>query len=296
MMHLPMTRWLNPHRETLLAGAFLAPGFGLLGLFLLWPIVYLGYLSFTTGSFTLAGQQWVGLQNYMRLALTADFWQVLVNTAIFTGVSVVPAIAIALGLAVLLDQPFRGRGGLRAAFFIPSFLSIVAAGLGFRWIVQPEGPLNQILGWVGISPVPWLSDSPWAMIVLIGLTVWKQLGFNMMVFLAGLQSIPVSQYEAAALDGANGWQQLWHVTIPGLRPTLVFAFVTTTIFTLRSFEQVYIMTGGGPLNSTNLLVYYVYEQGFAQFDFGYAAAVAMVLLIVTMGLVVIQLRNWDEPS
>ncbi|MBV8886011.1 MAG: sugar ABC transporter permease, partial [Chroococcidiopsidaceae cyanobacterium CP_BM_RX_35] len=132
--------------------------------------------------------------------------------------------------------------------------------------------------------------------VLILLSIWKQLGFNMVVFLAGLQAIPPSRYEAAELDGANSWQQFWHITLPGLRPTLVFATVTTAIFTLRSFEQVYVMTGGDPLNSTNLLVYYVYEQAFAQFDFGYAAAAATVLLAVALLLVYLQLRVWGEES
>jgi multiple sugar transport system permease protein len=122
------------------------------------------------------------------------------------------------------------------------------------------------------------------------LSIWKQLGFNMVVFLAGLQTIPQNRYEAAELDGANRWQQFRHITLPGLQPTLIFALVTTVIFTLRSFEQVYVVTGGGPLNSSNLLVYYIYQQAFALFDFGYAAAAATVLLLVTLILVYVQLR------
>jgi multiple sugar transport system permease protein len=132
--------------------------------------------------------------------------------------------------------------------------------------------------------------------VIILLSIWKQLGFNMVVFLAGLQAIPANRYEAAELDGANAWQQFWHITLPGLRSTLVFATVTTAIFTLRSFEQVYVITGGGPLNSTNLLVYYIYDQAFAQFDFGYAAAAATLLMAVALVLVYLQLQVWGEDS
>jgi multiple sugar transport system permease protein len=132
--------------------------------------------------------------------------------------------------------------------------------------------------------------------VIILLSSWKQLGFNMVVFLAGLQAIPLNRYEAAELDGANSWAKFWHITLPGLRPTLIFATVTTAIFTLRSFEQVYIITGGGPLNSTNLLVYYIYEEAFSLFDFGYAAAATTVLLSFTLVLVYFQLKTGDAEA
>jgi multiple sugar transport system permease protein len=168
--------------------------------------------------------------------------------------------------------------------------------LGFRWLFQTEGPVNALLNALGFEPIPWLGSSTWAMPVLILLSSWKQLGFNMVVFLAGLQAIPPSHYEAAELDGANSWQKFWHITLPGLRPTLVFTTITTAIFTLRSFEQVYIITGGGPLNSTNLLVYYIYEEAFAQFDFGYAAAAATVLLGFTLVLVYLQLQTWGDEG
>lgn len=282
--------------DAIAAWIFLAPALILLGLFLLWPIAYLFYLSFTTGSFTIAGVRLVGLKNYLRLLLTPDFWQVLSNTAYFTIATVIPSLIIPLGLAVLLNRSFALRGILRTAYFIPSITSLVAAGLGFRWLFQTEGPVNALLNFINIEPIPWLGSTIWAMPVLILLSIWKQLGFNMVVFLAGLQAIPPSRYEAAELDGANSWQQFWHITLPGLRPTLVFATVTTAIFTLRSFEQVYVITGGGPLNSTNLLVYYIYDQAFAQFDFGYAAAAATVLLAVTLVLVYLKLRTWGEEG
>lgn len=284
--------WLD--NDAIAAWIFLAPALLLLGIFLLWPIAYLFYLSFTAGSFTSTGTSWVGFRNYLRLLLNPDFWQVLANTAYFTIATVIPSLIIPLGLAVLLNRAFALRGLLRSAYFLPSITSLVAAGLGFRWLFQTEGPVNALLSLIGISPTAWLGSTTWAMPILILLSIWKQLGFNMVVFLAGLQTIPTSRYEAAELDGANAWQQFWYITLPGLRPTVVFAIVTTVIFTLRSFEQVYVVTGGGPLNSTNILVYYIYQEAFAQFDFGYAAAAATMLLAVTLLLVYLQLQTWGE--
>lgn len=281
------------YTEPARAWLFLFPALLLLGVFVLWPIAYLFYLSFTAGNFTLAGTHWIGLKNYWRLVNTPDFWQVVGNTVYFTLATVIPSLVIPLGLAVLLNRAFALRDLLRTAYFIPSITSVVAVGLGFRWLFQTTGPINALLAWIGIEPVPWLGSATWAMPVLILLTTWKQLGFNLVVYLAGLQAIPTSRYEAAMLDGANAWQQFWHITLPGLRPTLIFVTVTTAIFTLRSFEQVYIVTGGGPLNSTNILVYYIYEQAFGQLDFGYAAAAATVLLAVTLLLVYLQLQ-WEE--
>ena len=196
----------------------------------------------------------------------------------------------------MLDQTLMLRAFLRTAYFIPSITSLVAVGLGWRWLFQTDGPVNGFLSQIGFDPIPWLSSTVWAMPILILLSIWKQLGFNLVVFLAGLQTIPINRYEAAELDGAGPWQKFWYVTLPGLQPTLVFATVTTVIFTLRSFEPVYVITGGGPLNSTNLLVYYIYEQAFSQFDFGYAAAAATLLLAIALVLVYFQLQIFGEDQ
>ena len=283
-------------RNAIAAWLFLTPALALLGIFVFWPIAYLVYLSFTSGSFTQAGIRWVGWRNYARLLIDPDFWQVIGNTVYFTVATVLPSLAIPLGLAVFLNRAVVLRDFLRAAYFIPSVTSLVAVGLGFRWLFQTEGPVNALLLVLGLDPIPWLSSPVWAMPVLILLSTWKQLGFNLVVFLAGLQAIPTNRYEAAELDGAGPWQQFWHITLPGLQPTLVLATVTTAIFTLRSFEQVYTITGGGPLNSTNILVYYIYEQAFAQFDFGYAAAAATLLLAIAFIFVYLQLNVWGEEK
>lgn len=280
--------------DAIAASIMLAPALILLGLFVFWPIIDVVLLSFTTGSFTREGIQWNGLRNYLRLLIDPDFWNIMGNTVYFTVATVIPSLVIPLVLAVLLNQSLALRGLFRTAYFIPSITSLVAVGLGFRWLFQTNGPVNALLINLGLEPIPWLSSPIWAMPVLIILSTWKQIGFNLVVFLAGLQTIPLNRYEAAELDGANAWQKFWHITLPGLRPTLVFATITTAIFTLRSFEQVYVVTGGGPLNSTNILVYYIYEQAFSLFDFGYASAAATVLLAIALVLVYFQLRIWGE--
>jgi multiple sugar transport system permease protein len=292
MTKLPIN--LRFDRDNFLAWLFLAPALLLLGIFLLYPIVYLLYLSFTDGSFTIEGVRWIGGRNYLRLFVDRDFWQVIFNTTYFTIATVIPTIIFPLILAVLLNRLPLLQGFLRAAYFIPSVTSLVAVGLGFRWLFQNEGPINNFLLNFGLEPIPWLSSTIWAMPVLILLSSWKQIGFNLVVFLAGLQTIPQSRYEAAELDGADDRAKFWYITLPGLKPTIIFTIVTTTIFTLRSFEQVYIITGGGPLNSTNLLVYYIYESAFSRFEFGYAAAAAILLLTIAFILVYVQLKIANE--
>ncbi|MGF1523234.1 MAG: carbohydrate ABC transporter permease [Leptolyngbyaceae cyanobacterium] len=282
--------------EAITAWVLLMPALALLTVFVFWPILYLFVLSFTQGSFTREGVQWWGLKNYIRFFIDPDVRQVLWNTTYFTLATVIPSLLIPLGLAIGLNQVVILRGLLRAAYFIPSVTSLVAAGLGFRWLFQTEGPVNQILLALGLNPLPWLGSAVWAMPVLILLSIWKQIGFNLVVFLAGLQTIPRSRYEAAELDGANAWAKFRHITLPGLRPTIVFASITTAIFTLRGFEPVYVVTGGGPLNSTNILVHYTYQQAFAQFDFGYAAAAAILLVGIALVLVYIQLRTWSSVT
>lgn len=284
----------RPRQEAIAAWVLLTPALFFLAIFVFWPLLYLFMLSFTQGSFTRAGLQWHGFRNYLRLLIDPDVRQVLWNTVYYTAVTVTASLIIPLALAIGLEKTMALRGLLRTGYFVPSITSLVAVGLGFRWLFQTDGPVNQGLATLGWVPIPWLSSVTWAMPVLILLSVWKQIGFNLVVFLAGLQTIPRSRYEAAELDGAAAWARFWHITLPGLRPTLIFAGITTAIFSLRGFEQVYVITGGGPLNSTNTLVHYIYQQAFGNFDLGYAAAAATLLVIGTLGLVYLQVRTWDE--
>jgi multiple sugar transport system permease protein len=270
--------------DTATAWWFLAPALLLLGIFVLWPMVYLIWLGCTDGS--LRDPFFVGTANYERLFTSPRFGEVLLNTAVFTIGTVVPAIVLALFVAVTLSQKIPLRGIIRAAYFLPTVISLVAAGVAFRWLFHPQGWVSTLLG---LSGTDWLASPIWAMPVLIIVALWKQIGFNVVIFLAGLGTVPTSRYEAAQIDGASGWQQFWYITLPGIRPTLVFAVVTTVIFTFRSFEPVYVMTGGGPLNKTNILVYYIYEQAFGLFNFGLSAAAAVVLLVGVLLVTAVQL-------
>jgi multiple sugar transport system permease protein len=270
--------------DTTTAWLFLAPALLLLSAFVLWPMAYLVWLGCTDGS--LRDPFFVGTANYERLFSSPRFGEVLVNTAVFTVGTVVPAIVLALFVAVMLSQKIPLRGIIRAAYFLPTVISLVAAGVAFRWLFHPQGWVSTLLG---LSGTDWLASPIWAMPVLIVVALWKQIGFNIVIFLAGLGTVPTSRYEAAQIDGANGWQQFWYITLPGIRPTLVFTVVTTVIFTFRSFEPVYVMTGGGPLNRTNILVYYIYEQAFGLFNFGLSAAAAVVLLVGVLLVTVVQL-------
>jgi multiple sugar transport system permease protein len=270
--------------DTATAWLFLAPALALLAIFVLWPMAYLLWLGCTDGS--LRDPFFVGTANYERLFSSPRFGEVLVNTAVFTVGTVVPAIVLALFVAVVLSQKIPLRGIIRAAYFLPTVISLVAAGVAFRWLFHPQGWISTLLG---LSGMDWLASPTWAMPVLIIVALWKQIGFNVVIFLAGLGTVPASRYEAAQIDGASGWQQFWYITLPAIRPTLVFAVVTTVIFTFRSFEPVYVMTGGGPLNRTNILVYYVYEQAFGLFNFGLSAAAAVVLLVGVLLVTAVQL-------
>jgi multiple sugar transport system permease protein len=274
--------------RTITPWLYLTPAILLLTIFLFIPIVFLLYLSFTNGNFN--NLEWINLDNYHRLLLDPDFTQILWNSIYFSVLTIIPSIIIPLFLAVLLNQNIWLQNFFRTAYFIPSITSLVAIGLGFRWLFQNNGPVNNLLMLINLQPISWLNSTLWAMPVLIIFSTWRQIGFNLVVFLAGLQLIPITQYEAAELDGAKFWSKFWFITIPSLQPTLVLTLITTTIFTLRSFEQVYIITNGGPANSTNIIAYYIYDQAFRQFNFGYAAASTSILLLIALALVVLQLK------
>ncbi|MBF2057875.1 MAG: sugar ABC transporter permease [Cyanobacterium sp. T60_A2020_053] len=274
------------------AWLFLSPALILLSIFLFIPILYLIFLSFTDGNFI--DNQWIGWRNYQNIFQDGDFWQIIINTVYFSIATIIPSIIIPLLLAILLKEQIILKSFFRTSYFLPSITSLVAMGLGFRWLFQNEGPINQFLLSLNITPIPWLNSTIWAMPVVILFSVWRQIGFNLILFLAGLQAIPQNRYEAAQLDGANVWAQFWYITLPGLKPTLILTSITTAIFTFRSFEQIYVMTNGGPANSTNILAYYIYQEAFRQFNFGYAAANTSILLAIAFILVYVQLLIWRE--
>ena len=281
------------------AYAFVAPALGLLAVFFLLPTVAALVLSFTDFDvYAVADSsrlRLVGLDNYVRLLHDARFWTALRNTVWFVLVAGPASIAVSLAAALLVDaKVVRGRAIFRTILFLPVVTTLVAVAVVWRYLYHPRyGLLNQLLGAAGIASIDWLGDPAWALPALALLAVWKNFGFNMLIFLAGLQAIPERLSEAARLDGANRWQELWHVTVPMLAPTFVFVGVITTIGYLQLFAEPYVMTQGGPANSTLSVVLLMYEEGFRWWNLGYGAAVAFVLfaLILTVSLLQLWLQR-----
>ena len=272
------------------AAWILAVPFTLLFLaFTIWPVVQSLFMSFTDTKQkdlrTPFAVNFIGLDNYAKALGDPVFQQAALNTAYFVVVGVPLTIAVGLLAAVALDKGItRLRGMYRLGFYTPVITSIVAVAVVWRFILQPDsGLLNTALSWIGVDGPNWLGDAQWAMPSLIMMAVWRNFGTSMIIFLAGLQAVPQSLQEAAAIDGASAWQRFWHITFPLLRPTLLFVSVTTAIGYLQFFEEPFVMTRGGPLNSTVSVAMYTYNQ----FGFGnYAVASAMSYLIFVVIVIV----------
>lgn len=278
---------------------FAAPALTLIALFFFLPVLASWVLSFSDFDiYALADRstlRWIGLDNYRRLLQDPLFWVALKNTLYFVAVGGPLSVAVSLGVALLVNQPLvRCKGLLRTLLFLPVVTTLVAVAVVWRYLYHPRyGFLNYLLAKVGLPPVDWLGDPDWAMPSIILLAIWKNFGFNMIVFVAGLQSIPARLYEAATIDGADGWRQFRHITLPMLAPTLVFVTVITMIGYFQLFAEPYVMTQGGPANSTLSLALLMFQEGFRWWNMGYASAAAFVLfaIILAATLVHIQLRR-----
>lgn len=277
--------------------AFLAPAAIVLGVFLVLPVAMAFYLSFTKYN-VLTPAAWIGLANYQRLLTDPIFWKSLVNSLLFL-VGVVPALVILpLFLAVLVNRNLPGIAFFRAAYYLPVVISMVVAGLMWKWIFAENGMLNYVLmsALPGLlkAPIPWLSQPETALAAVMAVTVWKGLGYYMVIYLAGLQTIPQDIYESAALDGATAWQQTTRLTIPLLLPSIAFVAIVSSISALKVFTEIFVMTKGGPLNATTTVVYHLYEQAFENLNMGYANAVGMVLFVIILIFSVINLRFFEK--
>lgn len=278
-------------QQLLIGGIFL--GLPLLWL-LVWvvaPIFIVALLSFTEYS-VLEPPKWAGFWNYQDLLSDDLFWRAVRNTVRFTAWSVPVGILLSLLLAMLIDTRLPGAALFRTVFYLPVVAPLIAVAL--VWILfydSSSGLLNHALGLVGISPVAWLSSEATAMPAIIIMSVWKGLGFNMVIFLAALQAIPRELHEAAALDGAGRVRQFWEITLPMLKPATIYVVITSLVASFQVFAQVYVMTNGGPNNSTITIVHYIYRTAFQNLEFGYASAMAMVmfLLLVTASFVNLRL-------
>jgi len=278
------------------AWVFLAPALGLIAVFFLLPILAGLLLSFTDFDIYSIGAprtaRFIGLRNYQALLGGGEFWQALRNTLYFVIVGGPLTVAVSLGAALLLSAPrLRLRGLFRTIYFAPVVTTLVAVAIVWRYLYHPHyGLLNYLLGGLGLGAIDWLGDPRWAMPAIVLLAVWKGFGYNMLIFVAGLQSIPEERYEAAAVDGAGAWQRFRAVTLPGLGPVFLFVAVTTMIGYFQLFAEPYVMTQGGPVGATRSLVLFMYEEGFRWWRLGMAAAMAVLLLIITLGATLIQLR------
>jgi multiple sugar transport system permease protein len=284
---------LRQMRKQWSAYLFLSPWFIIFFTFTLFSLVFSFYISFREWDPIETAKPWVGLENYIRLFKDEKFFQSLWNTLLFTGFGVPLGMASGLLVALLLNTKVRGQGLFRTFYYIPVITPLVVSSVIWKWIYQGDyGLLNYYLLKLGIikEKLLWLADPDLAMPALIIMGVWMGTGGIMVMYLAGLQSIPEELYDAAKVDGANGFQRMLYVTIPLLAPTTFYVLITSIIGSFQSFAHIYIMTNGGPLGRTTVIGYYVYLKGFRHFEMGYASAIAYVLFAIIFILTIIQMK------
>lgn len=270
---------------------FILPNLLLFSIFTYWPLIYNVYLSMVQWDFLSPDKRFVGLDNYRFLANSDEFWGVMRSTAIYTFGAVGGAVVLGLLAALLLNEKLRFRTGVRAMIFAPTLLSGVAISIVWFYIFDPRvGLFREILSWIGVTSPPWLGDPNWALVSVIIVYVWKNLGFAAVIYLAGLQAIPRDLYEAAKVDGSNALQRFRDVTWPQLSSIHFFVMVTSILGTLQSFDIIRTLTEGGPVNATTNLIYFTYEQSFINNNAGRGASSAMVLFIVMLVITAIQYR------
>lgn len=287
------------HRRDTAAGwAFVAPFVVVFGLFLLYPLDQGLYLSFTDTALTGAGGGFVGLANYGEAFADADMWSSLGNTVLFTAISTLPLVLLALVFAVLVERGLPGQWLWRLSFFMPFLLASTVVSQIWIWIFNPQlGAANQVFTGLGLPAQQWLQAPQTAMLSVVIATVWWTVGFNFLLYLAALQNIPEQQYEAAALDGATKWRQFTSITLPQLGPITVLIVMLQILASLKLFDQVYQMTGGGPGGATRPIVQYIFETGFTGYRFGYSAAISYIFfaIIVIVSLVQFRLTSRRSP-
>lgn len=285
------------------AWLFVAPALVALGLFFFVPVAAALLLSFTDFDIyalaDLGNLRFVGLDNYISLLKTPLFWKALGNTLYFVVVGVPLSIGLSLGAALLINARMtRLRGLLRTIYFAPVVTTLVAVAVIWRYLFHARfGLINWVLGGAGVAPIDWLGDPSWAMPAIILFAVWKNFGYNMIILLAGLQTVPEELYDAARIDGAGPWRRFCHVTLPAIAPVMLVVSILTIAGYFQLFAEPYVMTQGGPVGSTVSVLYLMFEQGFKFWNLGSATAVAFVLFVILFALTLAQLhlsRRWSE--
>nr|WP_195914040.1 sugar ABC transporter permease [Planomicrobium sp. YIM 101495] len=271
--------------------AMIFPAILVFALFFIYPIGYMIYLSFHDWNFVSPVKDFVGTANFSYLLNDRDFREVISNSFIYTFFTVALTIGISLLLAIWLNRSGKLYSFMQASIFSPHIISLVSVSMLWMWIMDGDyGLLNWLLNLIGIDSVAWLTSPDYALASLILVAVWKGIGFNTLVFIAGLQSIPKDLYEAAELDHTPPWRRFLKITVPMLSPTLFFLTIIGVINSFQVFETINLMTGGGPINSTNTFVYYIYEYGFQFFKIGYASAAGVILLIILSVLTLVYFK------
>ncbi|HEX7004509.1 MAG TPA: sugar ABC transporter permease [Trueperaceae bacterium] len=275
--------------EALSAYLFLLPAALILFTFQYLPAVDVFRISLTNRLLLRPYSDFIGLENYSRLISDERFWNSVWNTLYFVGGSVPLQTGLALLLAMALATKLKGMGFFRTTFFLPVVTSMVAVSVIWEWLYHPRiGLINEVIELFGGSAIPWLNSSEWAMPAIILLVVWKGTGYYMVIYLAGLMDIPDQYYEAAKIDGASGWSMFRHITWPLLAPTTYLILILQMINSFQVFSTVYVMTGGGPVGSTEVVVFYLFQRAFESLEFGYASAISVVMFLFLVILTVLQ--------
>lgn len=278
-------------RRALPGYLFVAPALSVLGVFVFLPLLAAVGLSFTSWN-AVGPVRWAGLANYRLAAADPTFARALANTLVYTLGSASLGIAGALALALLLNSStIRGIGAFRALLFLPALLSEVVSAMVFQWLYSTDlGLFNALLARCGLEPIPWLTSPAWAMASVVLMGAWVGAAYNAPIFLTGLQSIPPALYEAAALDGASAWQAFRHITLPALRPFMVYVLVMSGVGSFQVFGRIHVLTGGGPLDATLTCMPYIHRVAFSYNQMGYAAALSVGLFALLIGLSALQMR------
>jgi len=272
------------------AFTFLSPSLFHLIIFVFTPIVFSAYLSFHQWDIVVPDKQFIGFNNFTEMFSDENFWNALRNTFIYS-LNVPIGMGFSLAIALIMHKKLKGIGFMRTLFFLPSVTSLVAVALVWMWIYHPSfGAANFVLNALGLPSLQWLNSSQTAMISVMLFTIWLGLGYQMIIFLAGLQGIPAELYEAAIIDGAGGWKIFWRITFPLLKPTTFFILVTSFIGSFQVFTSIYVMTAGGPVRSTDVIVYHIYQSAWEQLRMGYAAAMSWVLFVIIMAATWLQFK------
>jgi len=261
---------------------FLLPAAVILLVFFFIPFVQTILLSFQDYSNNIYNPTYVGLQNYIKLFQSPIFYKVLLNTFLYLFLAVPILAIVPLFLAILLNNKIKGITLYKILIYLPVIVSIVVAAIAFKWLYADQGILNYVIGEMGFDPIGWLTDTRFALIAVVIVTIWKGIGYYMMIYLAGLMSVPKELYEACDIDGASALRKHLTVTIPHIMPTIALVSTISAISAMKVFAEIYVMTKGGPLNSSKTIVYYIYERAFENLDLGYASAMAVVLLVIVM--------------